>query len=153
MFTTPQVNASDAFPYIWIELPITLTFESDWELAKGTFREIAHRHGKHTSELRHALHSRYAVDDLDGEPIVYTSVADSGVTLTIRVLCDVRGARATEQRLWEDVLRAVAGWENVDFAYPTTRFYDNRREGKTGRPGPAPPAGAGNGTAGPAAEG
>jgi hypothetical protein len=32
--------------------------------------------------------------------------------------------------MWEDILRAFAGADNIDFAYPTTRFYNNVTEGK-----------------------
>lgn len=139
VFTTPQFNSTDGFPYIWVELPVMVTFESDWKKAKTTFQEIAHRHGKHPKELRHSLHARYAIGQLEGEPVVYTSVANDGVVLTIRVLSDVHAMRTTEERIWEDVLDAVAEWEDVDFAYPTTRFYDNRREGKTEARAPLTP--------------
>lgn len=132
VFNTPQLNSSDAFPYIWTELAVTLTFESDWEKAKADFQRIANRHGCDPEALRHALHSRYAIGDVDGRSHVFTSVGADGVILTIRALCNVRAARVTEEQIWEDVLRSVASWEDVDFAYPTTRYYDNRREGKPG---------------------
>jgi small-conductance mechanosensitive channel len=136
VFNTPQFNATDAFPYVFSELPITLTFESDWRKAKEAFAEIGRRHGVASSELHHALHSRYALGAVDAAPVVYTSVANDGVVLTVRVLCAVRGVRASEERIWEDILQAVASWDDVDFAYPTTRFYDNRREGKPGARAP-----------------
>jgi small-conductance mechanosensitive channel len=139
VFTTPQVNASDAFPYIFAEFPITLTFESDWAKAKTAFTEIAQRHGKSAAELQSTLHARYAVGPLGADPVVYTSVRDDGVCLTVRVLCPVRGARPVAEAIWEDILRVVATWDDVDFAYPTTRFYDNRSEGKPGARAPLSP--------------
>ncbi len=63
---------------------------------------------------------------------MYTSVADSGVVLTIRYLCDARRRRGTAQDMWEDILREFAKHDDIDLAYPTTRFYDNAREGKSG---------------------
>ena len=71
-------------------------------------------------------------------PTVYTSVRDSGVLLTLRFLCDPRRRRGTEEAIWEDVLRAFAAEPGIDFAYPTTRFYDNVREGKPGCQPPSP---------------
>jgi hypothetical protein len=68
---------------------------------------------------------------------VYTSVADSGVVLTLRYLCEPRKRRGTEQAVWEDILRALAAADDIDFAYPTQRFYDNRGEGKPGTGGPS----------------
>ena len=52
--------------------------------------------------------------------------------LTMRYLCDVRKRRATEQTIWEDVLIEFAKYDDIDFAYPTTRFYSNMSEGKPG---------------------
>jgi hypothetical protein len=54
------------------------------------------------------------------------------VLLTIRYLCDPRRRRSTEQSIWEDILNAFAERDDIDFAYPTQRFYDNLTEGKPG---------------------
>jgi small-conductance mechanosensitive channel len=63
-------------------------------------------------------------------PIVYTSVKDSGVLLTLRYLCDPRRRRTTAQGIWEDILDKFAECPDIDFAYPTQRFYNNMAEGK-----------------------
>ena len=65
-------------------------------------------------------------------PIIWTSVADHGVTLTIRYICEPRKRRSSAGAIWEDVLRAFAAEDDIDFAYPTTRFYHNAQEGKPG---------------------
>jgi len=64
-------------------------------------------------------------------PKVYTSVRDSGVLLTIRYLSDPRARRDTEERIWEAILQAFARYDQIDFAYPTQRFYNNQVEGRT----------------------
>ena len=63
-------------------------------------------------------------------PIVWTKVADVGVTLTIRYICEPRRRRSSEGAIWEDILRAFAGADDIDFAYPTMRYYNNVTEGK-----------------------
>ena len=63
-------------------------------------------------------------------PIVYTSVQDSGVMLTIRYLCEPQRRRDSEQAIWEDVLKEFSQRADIDFAYPTQRFYDHRLEGE-----------------------
>jgi hypothetical protein len=50
--------------------------------------------------------------------------------LTMRYICNVKKRRGTEEIIWEDVLEEFAKHKDIDFAYPTTRFYDNRTEGK-----------------------
>jgi hypothetical protein len=34
-------------------------------------------------------------------------------------------------KIWEEILRAFAQADDIDFAYPTQRFYSNYREGKS----------------------
>jgi len=61
-------------------------------------------------------------------PIVYTSVRDSGIKLTMRYSCDPRKRRVTEHLIWEDVLRAFATYKDIEFAYPTLRYFDRKVE-------------------------
>jgi hypothetical protein len=63
-------------------------------------------------------------------PTVYTAVRDCGVLLTIRYLISPRSRRGSEQAIWEDILGAFSKCTDIDFAYPTQRFYDNVIEGK-----------------------
>ena len=63
-------------------------------------------------------------------PTVYTSVRESGVLLTIRYLSEPRRRRATEEVIWEEILQAFAECDDIDFAYPTTRLFNNAKEGK-----------------------
>jgi small-conductance mechanosensitive channel len=138
VFSEPQVNYTSEFPFIWNELPVTLTFESNWQLAKALFEEIIGRHGLRESDAVAWLESTsHAITRLAASPAVITSVADNGVVLTLRYLCHPRQRRATAEQIWEDVLRAVGASDDIDFAYPTTRLYNNRREGKPGTGGPA----------------
>jgi small-conductance mechanosensitive channel len=71
--------------------------------------------------------------------VVYTSVADSGVLLTIRYLCDPRKRRSTAEEIWEDILERFGECDDIDFAYPTQRFYNNPIEGKPDARAPLPP--------------
>jgi hypothetical protein len=64
------------------------------------------------------------------KPTVYTSVEANGVLLTIRYLCEARQRRGTTHAIWEAILDAFASHDTIDFAYPTTRFYDHAAEGK-----------------------
>lgn len=69
-------------------------------------------------------------------PIVYTSVEDCGVLLTLRYLTEPQERRGRSQAIWEDVLRAFSRQDDIDFAYPTQRFYFTSREGKPGTVNP-----------------
>ncbi|UCF38564.1 MAG: mechanosensitive ion channel family protein [Acidobacteriota bacterium] len=136
VFTAAQANYGQAFRYIWNELPVLVTFESNWKVAKRILTDIANEHSLHLSkeaeeQVKEAAR-RYMVFYSHLTPIVYTSVADSGVLLTIRYLCDARARRGTAQGIWEDVLDRFADRDDIDFAYPSIRYYDNIHEGKPG---------------------
>ena len=69
-------------------------------------------------------------------PKVWTSVADCGVLLTMRYLCDPRQRRSTAETIWEDILNEFGASPDIDFAYPTIRRYINTEEGKPETGGP-----------------
>ncbi|MBN1881968.1 MAG: mechanosensitive ion channel family protein [Deltaproteobacteria bacterium] len=141
IFTEMQANYSKGFEYIWNEIPVLLTFESDWQKAKEILKEIVDANALHLTEraerkVRQAAR-RFLIFYTNLTPAVYTSVKESGVLLTIRYLCAPRDRRTSEQDIWEDILRAFADHDDIDFAYPTQRFYANYLEGEKG----ADPAG------------
>ncbi|MFC1839429.1 mechanosensitive ion channel family protein [Thermodesulfobacteriota bacterium] len=123
----PLANSHIGFEYIWHEIPILITFESDWKRAKQLLKNIAREYIERLSEgaqdqIRRAA-KKYLIFYGALTPIVYTTVKDSGVLLTIRYLVDPRQRRSTEQNIWEAVLDTFGIEKNIDFAYPTTRFY------------------------------
>ncbi len=129
-------NYTQGFPYIWNEVPVLITFESNWKKAKKILMEIAERHTLHLTKsaekkLKEAAR-KFMIYYTKLTPIVYSSVEDSGVLLTIRYLCEPRRRRDTEQAIWEDILNAFEECDDIDFAYPTQRFYNNLLEGKPG---------------------
>ncbi len=136
IFTDVLANYSQGFQYIWNEIPVLVTFESDWRKAKQLLDDIAQRHGTSLSDsaarkLREAA-KKFMIFYSKLTPMVYTTVKDCGVMLTIRYLCEPRRRRGSEQEIWEDILDAFAAHDDIDFAYPTQRFYHNDTEGKPG---------------------
>lgn len=127
IFTHGVANYTHGPKFIWNEIPVLVTFESDWEKAKGILQDIADRRDISQNdgaarEFEAAAH-RFLLKYDRLTPIVYTNVLDSGVLLTIRYLCRPRQRRASTEVLWEDILRAFAEHPDIDLAYPTTRFY------------------------------
>ncbi len=136
IFKTAQANYTAGFEYIWNEIPVLVTFESDWKKAKEILIEAVNKHAVHLSkdaekQIKEAA-KKFLIFYNKLTPIVYTSVKDSGVMLTMRYICHVRKRRGTDQAIWEEVLDQFAKHKDIDFAYPTTRFYNNLSEGKIG---------------------
>jgi small-conductance mechanosensitive channel len=145
LFTDSLANFTSQFEFIWNEIPILLTFESDWRRAKAILeRIIAEMVGESVQEAERAVRAvarKFPIHFRNLTPIVYTSVKDSGVLLTVRFLCRARQRRGMNQDVWEAVLDAFSQEERIEFAYPTTRMFHNPLEGKPGARAEVPPWG------------
>ncbi len=132
IFTAAQSNYSAGFKFIWNELPVLVTFESNWRQARDILQKIIDEHAEDLSadaEKRIIEASKkYMIFYQYLTPIVYTSVKDSGILLTMRYICDARKRRVTEHEIWEDILKAFAKNKDIEFAYPTQRFYTRPAE-------------------------
>lgn len=127
-------NFETGFEYIWHEIPVLLTFESDWEKAKRILGSIAHDKVERLSEgaaeqIRRAA-MKYFIFYNRLTPTVYTTVKESGVLLSIRYIVKPRQRRGSEQDIWEAVLREFAKHDDVRLAYPTTRFFQGGQRGE-----------------------
>jgi small-conductance mechanosensitive channel len=134
IFSDAIANYSKGFAYIWHEIPVEITFESDWRKAKKLLGEIAERHAIQNAEIvRKQIRQsakRYMINYENLTPIVYTKVNPSGVLLTLRYLSDPRQRRVTEEKVWEDILTAFEKEPKIEFAYPTQRIYYHPAEGR-----------------------
>jgi small-conductance mechanosensitive channel len=129
VFTDAQANYSSGFKYIWDELAVSITFESNWEKAKGLLETIASKHAQQFSKAaeREIIEAskNYMIFYQHLTPIVYVKVRQEyGVTLTIRFLCDPRRRRMMENQIWQDILMEFRKQPDIDLAYPTRRFYN-----------------------------
>ncbi|MCK5135002.1 MAG: mechanosensitive ion channel [Bacteroidales bacterium] len=132
VFTQTQANYSAGFRFIWNEMPVLVTFESNWRMARDLLQNIVSEHTENLSAdaERKIIEAskKYMIFYQYLTPIVYTSVKESGILLTMRYICDARKRRVTEHEIWEDVLRAFAKRKDIEFAYPTQRFYTRPAE-------------------------
>lgn len=135
VFKHSVANYAEAFGYIWNEVQVVVTFESDWRKAKAALESIAKANAEHLEpEVRkqisiaaESLHIQFS----KVTPVIYTTGAEQGIALTMRYLCKARERRASTSAMWEKILDAFAAMPDVDLAYPTTRFFEHAVEGKT----------------------
>lgn len=136
IFSEILANYGTGFNYIWHEIGVLVTFESNWQKAKDILVQVVNENSEHITKSAEKkikdASKKYMIFYKNLTPIVYTSVKDSGVMLTMRFLCDPRQRRGYEQSIWEEVLKEFANCSDIDFAYPTQRFYNNMSEGKSG---------------------
>jgi len=125
VFKHPLFNYNSGFQYIWNEVHVLLTFESDYKKAKVLFQEIAEKHSlQQTSKMEEELKEaskKYMIYYNKLTPIIYTDVKDSGILLSIRYLCAHQNRRNTTQAIWEDILSVTEVHDDVTLAYNTYR--------------------------------
>ncbi len=128
LFRETVANFTEGFHYIWHEIPVLVTFESDWRLAEQMLREalgavaIPEEVARRTTE-RVSASRDYRISYSELTPNVYVSTRDSGVLLTGRVLVEARRRRGIEDAVWRSMLDAIEAEPTVDLAYPTIRGY------------------------------
>jgi len=130
VFTEPLANYTSDFEFIWNEIEVLLTFESDWKKAKKELQKITEKHMEdfidHAKRQVQRANKSYFVRYEYLTPIVYTDVKESGINLTIRHLSDPRQRRSLGQAIWEDILDLAEQNDDIDFAYPTMRILSDR---------------------------
>ncbi len=93
----PVINATQDNKIVWQTLDLIITFESDWKQAKQTLQKIIDK--VYTPEYikEHKITQAYV-------PQIYTSIADTGVRLSIWFPASVGSYRAMLQTLSENIL-------------------------------------------------
>jgi small-conductance mechanosensitive channel len=115
-------NYTRGFNFIWNELPITITFRSDWEKARGIMQQYAeestrlveHQAADEIRQMSREFLVHYSILT----PFVYVRVVENGVRLTLRYLCNVRKRRGTEHALTVSILQALRDQGSIELAYP-----------------------------------
>ncbi len=133
VFKEPVMNTHQGVPYVWNEMPVMVTFESDWQKAKKILTNIITELAPDVEEGMRRYQKRadrFVISYNNLAPTIYTSVADSGVVLTMRYLVEPRRRRGSEHQIWEAILNAFSLHWDIDFAYPTQREYLHFEERK-----------------------
>jgi small-conductance mechanosensitive channel len=127
IFRRPIYNYTKEFAFIWHEIPILITFESDSNKARDIILNIAMENAEEVEAtmdmMIKKMSDRYMVHYKKLTPVVYTKIVDSGVLLTLRYLTAPQKRRSSEDVISRKILEAFNQTPEVEFAYPTTRFY------------------------------
>ena len=141
ILTDPIANYTSEFPFLWHEVPVVITFESDWRTAKTRLMEMVTEASREMSdraaEFLRKRPSRMLISYGTVTATVYTSVLDHGICLSMRFLTDPRRRRGFDQTLWEGVLDIISSEPHIELAYPTQRLVGLEREPQ---PSPGTPA-------------
>ncbi len=126
VFKKETYNYSRGFEYIWNEIKVLVTFESDWKRAEAIMLAPALKRAEGMEDVIKRkikkMSRRYMIHFSKLTSIVYVNIKESGVELTLRYLTEARKRRSTEDEYSREILEAFEKEEKVDFAYPTYRI-------------------------------
>lgn len=128
IFSNPLANYTEGFPFVWDEIRVLVTFESDWRRAERMVLSAVTEHAPSTEDgnIRRAIQRAsqvYLIRYTHLAPVTYLSVKDSGVQISGRYLVGARERRGIQDRVWRSILEGIASDPTVELAYPTQRIY------------------------------
>ena len=110
IFDKPVYNYSREFPYIWDEIHIPITYDTDRAKAESILLESANRHALNRQKLGEApvqrLHQKYQIDPIDLDPTVYYRLTDNWLELAVRFIAPDHGIRRIKDSLSRDIISA-----------------------------------------------
>ena len=115
-------NYSTGNSFIWDEIKVTLTSESDWKKAKQIVENIASRVSEEfigeAKEKSDEIARRFHINLGTLTPIVYVSIGERGVDLLLRYLTAIRKRRITNDQISREILASFEGDSRLILAYP-----------------------------------
>lgn len=109
--------------FVWDEISIPLTYESDWRKARDIILLILKRETDAMTELAEAeierIGEKYFLPRKVVEPSVYLSLTDNWILLEARYVADTRTRRILRSRLSELILAALETEETIIVASET----------------------------------
>jgi small-conductance mechanosensitive channel len=126
VFQGPIVNYSYDTPHVWESIEVSVTYESDLELAEKIIYDAALKVAgkemkKASSLIRRKIPDSVQADLVTDRPVIRIDFADSSVNVTARINCLPKQLRPFKTAIYRDVFNSFIQPENkdkVEIAYP-----------------------------------
>jgi small-conductance mechanosensitive channel len=123
VWANPVYNYTQHWGYLWDEITLPITYESDWQRAA----ELILEHGQtYTEELQadaeaklSRMIDRYPLKETKVEPTVYVAMTDNWIELTLRFVVDAQERRRVKGQLYRDLLQHFQTEEKIAVASTT----------------------------------
>jgi small-conductance mechanosensitive channel len=123
VWVSPVYNFTQHWGYLWDEITLPITYESDWQRAA----EIMLEHGQmYTEELQSDAEAklsrmidRFPLKETKVEPTLYLAMTDNWIELTLRFVVDAQERRGVKGRLHRDLLQHFQAEEKIALASTT----------------------------------
>lgn len=117
IFLHQLTNANKGFGYLWHEIEIKLTKESNWKKAKEEVNRIINKNDLHlVEEVKEEVYKaskKYMLYYNNLTPIIYVSFKNGSITLMLRYLSKPREWRMTEDLIWTEILESFSEMPDI----------------------------------------
>jgi len=132
VLTERITNYTARNPFIWDELTISVTYESDFDAAKDAIQKCAKKivgekmkNASYFLSLSKEYKMRFR--ELKNEPELFVSFAPSSIDISIRYLVEARSRRKISSKLTEEVFKTISKMPNVTIAYPHVEIITGKK--------------------------
>jgi small-conductance mechanosensitive channel len=118
VFIHPIANYSKMIEHIWEEIPIRISFDSNWQKAQKILLKILDNEKIKISDSGKRKikknYREYTGKYPDLEPKVNVKAVDFGMRLTIRYVCNTKNRRVTSQIVWDTILKEFSKHKDIN---------------------------------------
>ncbi|MBU0495091.1 MAG: mechanosensitive ion channel family protein [Chloroflexi bacterium] len=109
VFTDPVFNYTRDWPYLWDEIMIPITYESDWRRAAQLMLDHAQEYSAHIQapaekDLQRLTRHYPALQQTSVEPSLYLLMTDNWIQMTFRYVVVARDRRVVRSQLHRELL-------------------------------------------------
>jgi small-conductance mechanosensitive channel len=122
IFSAPLINYSKGRRYVWNEVKIKITLNSNWRKAKEVLKRIVERHTEHIyfngNERVRQVSEKWIVFYQRMAPEINLEVLEGHLALTARFLCEPENRHETLGKIWEELLEEFGPCGDIQFILP-----------------------------------
>ena len=123
VFSDPVFNYTQNWRYLWDEITIPFTYDSDWRRAGEIMLEHGEAYTSHVQPEAEAslkeFRSRYPVRESSVAPRLYTVMTDNWIEMTLRYVVDPGERRQVTGRLHRELLNHFEMEPHIEIASAT----------------------------------
>jgi len=120
----PVINYTRDHSFIWDELSLPLTYDSNWHLAIATIEQIIKDKVKSLMPLAEqemlTFGDKYYLVKRAIEPSVYISLTDNWIQVDARYICDVKNRRQMKHEISVEVMNWIESRPDVEISSTTS---------------------------------
>jgi len=123
VFSDPVFNYTRHWDYLWDEIMVPITYDSDWQRAGELMLEHGREYSSHLETQAKAqlgeMMKRYPVQDMPVDPMLYVVMTDNWIQIALRYVVDPRERRTVQGQLHLELLQHFQAEPDITVASAT----------------------------------